>query len=106
MSKVPQAGSSKLKPAKHSYLSSRGKVVIASGVAAFLVLGIGVFWMTFSVRPPDTLTVSTVRPVETVRYATAAEKDVTSTPTVVPNVPPPQGTIRRMEVISGAFSKK
>jgi hypothetical protein len=106
MSKVPQAGSSKLKPSKHLYVSGKGKVVIASGVAAFVVLGIGVVWMIFSIRQPDTSTVSTVRPVETVRHATAAEKGTKSSPTVAPNVPPPQGTIRRMEAIGGAFSKK
>ncbi len=106
MGKVLQAGRSKLEPSKHSYLSGKGKVVIASGVAAFLVLGIGVVWMIFSAKPQDTLTVSTVRPVETVRYATTPEKGTKSTPTVAPNVQPPQGTVRRMEAIGGAFSKK
>jgi len=95
-----------LKPRKHSYVSGKGRIVIASGVAAFVALGIGVAWMTFSVRPPDPLTVSTVRPVETVRHATAAEKGTKSAPTPGPDVPPPQGTIRRMEAIGGAFSKR
>jgi hypothetical protein len=106
MSKVPQAGRSKLKLSKHSYLSGKGKIVIAGGVAAFVVLGIGVVWMTFSTGSPDALTVSTVRPVETVRYATAPEKGAKNNPTVAPDVQPPQGTVRRMEAIGGAFSKK
>jgi hypothetical protein len=84
------------------------KLAIASGVAACLVLGTGIFWFLKSTagNSSDTLTVSTVRPTETIRYAPPPEKKAKSARTETVNVQPPQGTIRRMEAISGTFSKK
>ena len=106
MSKLPQVGGSK--SGKHSYLSGKAKLVIASGAAIFLLTGIGVVWILTAGADTGTesLAVSTVRPVETVRYATAPEKTTKSPQTVLQNVQPPQGTVRRMEAISGTFSKK
>ncbi|MBX9776227.1 MAG: hypothetical protein K2Y71_17750 [Xanthobacteraceae bacterium] len=104
MSKASNTGHS----TKHSSLAENGKLVIASGVAACLLLGTGIFWFLnhSAGHHPDALTASTVRPVETIRYAPAPEKKASSGPVEMPNVQPPQGTIRRMEAISGAFSKK
>ena len=106
MSKVPQVGGSKSK--QHSYLSGKAKLVIASGAATFLLTGIGVVWILRAGADTSTesVTVSTVRPVETIRYATAPEKTTKGPQTVPKNVQPPQGTVRRMEAISGTFSKK
>ena len=108
MSKVPHDGRAKSEQSKQSYLAGKGKLVIASGVAASLLLASGVLWFVknSASKDPETLTVSTVRPVETIRYAPALEKKAKSGPTETPNVQPPQGTIRRMEAISGTFSKK
>jgi hypothetical protein len=106
MSKVPQVGRSKSE--QHSHFSGQAKLVIASGTAIFLLTGIGVVWILRAGADTSTesLTVSTVRPVETIRYATAPEKTAKSPQAVPQSVPPPHGTVRRMEAISGTFSKK
>ncbi|MBX9775348.1 MAG: hypothetical protein K2Y71_13190 [Xanthobacteraceae bacterium] len=110
MSKVPQVARPKSEQPKQ-HASGKGKLVIASGVAVFLLLGAGgVVWFLSvgSGKNTDGLTVSAVRPVETIRFAPAPEKEKTAkqAPSVPPNVAPPQGTVRRMEAISGTFSKK
>jgi hypothetical protein len=107
MSKVLQAGRSNLEQSKHSYWSGKAKLVVAGGVAASLSLATGAVWFVKAQSSDSTATmaVSTVRPVETIRYAPVPEKSAKSTPTVPPNVEPPQGTVRRMEAISGAFKK-
>lgn len=107
MSRVPQVGRSKPEQSKHSYWSGKAKLVVAGGVAASLSLAIGVVWFVKvgSNASTETMAVSTVRPIETIRYAPVPEKSAKSTPTVPPNVQPPQGTVRRMEAISGTFKK-
>jgi hypothetical protein len=105
MGKVSDTGHAK---SKHSHLAANGKLVIAGGVAACLLLGTGIFWFlkNRAGNDPEALTVSTVRPTETIRYAPPPEKKAKSGPAETANVQPPQGTIRRMEAISGTFSKK
>jgi hypothetical protein len=108
MSKVPQGGRSGTEQSKHPYWSGKFALIVAGGVAASLALAIGVVWFVRagSGTGPEAMTVTTVRPVETIRYAPAPEqKTASGTPTVSPNVQPPQGTIRRMEAISGTFKK-
>jgi hypothetical protein len=107
MSKVPPAGRSKQEQSKHSYWSEKPKLVVAGGIAASLSLAIGAVWFVKakSSDGTETMAVSTVRPVETIRYAPVPEKSAKSIPTVPPNVEPPRGTVRRMEAISGAFKK-
>jgi hypothetical protein len=108
MSKVPQGGRSTPEQSKHSSRSGKFKLVVAGGVAASLSLAAGAVWfvMAGSNAGTETMTVSTVRPVETIRYAPAPEKKTAnSTPAAPPHVQAPQGTIRRMEAISGAFKK-
>jgi hypothetical protein len=110
MSTVPQVGRSQPERSKHSARSGKLKLAVAGGVAATLSLAIGAVWLVKagSNASTETMTVSTVRPVEIVRYAPVPvpeKKTANSTPTVPPNVQPPQGTIRRMEAISGTFKK-
>lgn len=106
MSKVPQVTSSKSE--QHSHLSGKAKLVIASGAAVCLLTGMGVVWILRAGADTRTksLTVSTVRPVEAIRYVTVPEQTAKGSQTVPQNVPPPQATVRRMEAISGTFSKK
>lgn len=109
MNKVPQVARPKSEQPKQ-HASEKGKLVVASGVAVFLLLGTGgVLWFLSvgSGKNTDGLTVSAVRPVETIRFAPAPEMEKTTkqAPSVPPNVQP-QGTVRRMEAISGTFSKK
>jgi hypothetical protein len=107
MSQASPAGRSNLEQSKHSYWSTKAKLVVAGGVAASLSLAIGAVWFVKakSSDRAETMTVSTVRPVETIRFAPIPEKSAKTTPTVPANVEPPQGTVRRMEAISGAFKK-
>ena len=105
MSKVPQVAGSK--SGQHSRLSGKAKLVIASGAAVCLLTGIGVVWILRAGADTRTesLTVSTVRPVETIRHVTVPEQAAKG-PQAPQNVPTPQATVRRMEAISGTFSKK
>jgi len=112
MDEARQARRAKPTPTKQSHGPGRVKLIVAGVVATVLLIGAGIF-LQFggsSNDRPDTVTVSTVRPVETIRYAQPsekpAEKKAKAGPTEAPNVPQPQGTVRRMEAISGAFSKK
>jgi hypothetical protein len=108
MSKVPHAGRSKPEPSKAPYLAGTTKLVIAGGVATLLVAGTGLFWILKgnSEAGSEGFAVSTVRPAEVIRYAPPPETKAKSAPVETPHVQPPQGTVRRMEAISGSFSKK
>lgn len=92
-------------------LVSRRSLVIAAG-AGGLVLCFGVLWVATigSSQEPEkpSFAVSTTRPTETIRVAKppgAAAEDKSGR-TAGHEVPPPQGTIRRMDAISSSFSKR
>jgi hypothetical protein len=107
MKKASAGGRSQLKEAKRPKLSRSVKLAVATGVGACLLLGVGLIWSGGigwnNGHPPS---FSTVRPVETIRFATPPAEPVKKDSTAVSEVPPPQGTIRRMEAISGSFSRK
>jgi hypothetical protein len=107
MGKVSHAARSKPEQPKQPFLAGRAKLVIASGVGAVLLLGTGLFWIlkSNSGASSESFAVSTVRPTETIRYAPPPDQKAKTAPEQ-PHVQAPQGTVRRMEAISGSFSKK
>jgi hypothetical protein len=83
-----------------------GAVTLATGVGVLLVMGIGAYMM---VTPSGSGAPG--RPTETIRRIDHAKSDeqtrAQSKQAVgAVNVPPPQGTLRRMDAISKAFSAK
>lgn len=83
------------------------KLLVGCGVAAAIAIGVSSFWMLKrSEASTETLGITTVRPTETIRYAPSPEQKAKAAPSAQPVVPPPQGTMKRMEAIQGAFSKK
>lgn len=107
MIKVPQSGRSTPEQSRHSYGSRKAQLIVAVSVAASLSLAIGIIWFVKvgSNAGTETAAVSTVRPIEIIRHAPVPDKSAKSTPAVPQNVQPPEGTIRRMEAISGTFKK-
>ena len=106
MRKVPEAGSSKVE--QHPFSSSKSKLLIGIGVAVALaatIAGVCTIWMAKSAST-ETSTISTVRPSETIRIGASPEQKAKANPTAQPAVQSPQGTVKRMEAIQGAFSKK
>ena len=89
-------------------LVSRRSLVIAAG-ACGLALCFGVVWIatigSSQEQEKPSLTVSTTRPTETIRVAKPPATEDKSGRTAQ-EVPPPQGTIRRMDAISSSFSKR
>jgi hypothetical protein len=76
--------------------------MIATGIALFAVVS--------AVSPQPSLQTTTVRPTEVIRIGVARSDETIRAGAVKPNpdsinVPPPQGTIKRMEGVSKAFSK-
>jgi hypothetical protein len=82
-------------------------VMSGAGVGA-LVFGAGLAWVILGPAPSgeQQSTISTTRPSETIRVSRPPQEQGKSTQTTQPVVPPPDGTIRRLEAISGSFSKK
>jgi len=86
------------------------KIAVATGLGTVLVVGIalGVWYMAAHDDQKPSLAISTTRPVETIRFTKPDDtmwKKAKGMPTTH-DVPPPQGTLRRMDGISSAFSKK
>ncbi|MBX9778229.1 MAG: hypothetical protein K2Y71_27920 [Xanthobacteraceae bacterium] len=106
MSKVqaaPRSGNEQSKP--DGFVGS--KLLIGSGIVVAVAISFGSFWiMKRTDSGPEALTVTTVRPTETIRLAPQPEPKAKAAPTAQPVVQPPQGTMKRMEAIQGAFSKK
>jgi hypothetical protein len=77
-------------------------VKLAVGLGVLLVMGIGLYVVVRTSGPR-----TTTRPTETARVERARSDEATregGKQVIGPiNVPPPQGTIRRMEAISKAF---
>lgn len=87
------------------------RVILAVGVAGIIVAGIALFTMVSTVPPHGSLQTTTVRPTEVIRVDRARPDEKIRADAVKPspdsiNVPPAQGTVRRMEGISKAFSKQ
>jgi hypothetical protein len=81
------------------------------GLSGTVVAGTALFALNSTIRLQRSGQASIVRPVETIRVDTAIRDETTRTDTIGSsyepiNVPPPLGTIKRMEGISKAFSKQ
>jgi hypothetical protein len=82
-------------------------VILAVGVGGIVVAGIALFTVVSTTSPQAI----TARPTEVVRSGVAKPGETTRTDAAKPSrdpvaVPPPQGTVNRMDAISKAFSKK
>ena len=85
--------------------------MLAVGVGGAIVTGIALFAVVSAMNPQQSLQTTTVRPTEAIRIGVARPGETIRAGAVKPspdpiNVPPPQGTIKRMEGISKAFSKQ
>jgi hypothetical protein len=92
-------------PARSGHRGQNRSVMLAVGLGAILVVGMGIALM---VATPRSLSTTTARPNETV---VVKPKETARTgadrPSFDPNsVPVPEGTLRRMEGINKAFSKR
>jgi hypothetical protein len=100
---------------KLSPSSSRGhraqkrRVMLAIGLGGIVVAAITLFTVVSSMNPQGSL--QAIRPAEVVRVGVAKPDSTIHADAAKPspdsvNVPPPQGTIKRMDAISKAFSKR
>ena len=107
---MPHVSGSGRAPKKKQSIHTPFKIAVATGLGTVLVVGIavGVWYMAAHDHQKPSLAISTIRPVETIRFAkpddTMGKKAKGPSPTH--DVPQPQGTLRRMDGISSAFSKK
>lgn len=105
MSKEAKAAGSEDEQPRYSF--GERKLLIGCGIVATVVIGLSSLWMLKrSDGATGAVAVSTIRPTETIRFAPSPEPKTKAVPTAHPPVQPPQGTIKRMEAIQGAFSKK
>jgi hypothetical protein len=80
--------------------SRNGLATLAAGLGITFVAGIALYMMAAPSGPA-----TTARPSETIRRIDQAKSDERGRPDPV-EVPPPQGTVKRMDAISKSFSKK
>jgi hypothetical protein len=81
--------------------------MLAVALAGIIVAGIALFVIVSTMNPQESLQTTTVRPAEVIRVGVARPDEIVPADAVKPIPEPvPQGTIRRMEGISKAFSKR
>jgi hypothetical protein len=87
------------------------RVILAVGLCGIIVAGVALVAMISTMSPRESLPITIVRPAEVIRVGGARPDATIRADAVKPSpnpisVPPPQGTVRRMEGISKAFSKQ
>ena len=87
------------------------RVMLAVGLGGIVVAGIALFTVVSTMKPYGSLQTTTTRPAEVIRVGVAKPDETIRADAAKPdpgpvNVPPPQGTVKRMEGISKAFSKR
>jgi hypothetical protein len=85
--------------------------MLAAGLGGIIVAGVALFAVVSTMNPKEPVQITSIRPVEVIRVGGARPNETIRADAVKPspdpiNVPPPQGTVRRMEGISKAFSKQ
>ena len=85
--------------------------MLAVGLGGILAAGIALFAVVSTMNSHGSLQTTTARPAEVVRFRVAKPDETIRADAAKPSpdpvdVPPPQGTVKRMDAISKAFSKK
>lgn len=97
--------------APRDHRARKWRVMLAVSLGGIIVAGIAFFAVVSTMNPQNSLQITTARPTEVIRVGGARPDETIRAGAVKPspdpiNVPPPQGTIKRMEGISKAFSKQ